>query len=126
MNLLMWKKKVMSQVTFDIELALLRPTALLSEIEDALKKSHELERREKQGWGLVIRSPTNSDKSLADQIDLFLSSLSKYEESLRRCEPVLRLAIFNPKATCTVTLSRLEKISALGAQLEISVYPASE
>lgn len=116
----------MAQATFDIELALLSPDAIRQEVENRLGGSCELEDKSEQGWGLVIRAINPSTASLGEQLKSFLTVLAGHEALLRSGQPILRIAAFNPNLTCTVVLEELDRICALGAKVELSVYPTDD
>jgi hypothetical protein len=116
----------MAQTTFDIELALLRPDAIWQEVIDRLGNTCELENRSDQGWGLVVRVANLPSAPLGVQLSHFLAALAMHEALLRSGQPVLRIAAFNPNVTCTVLLEDLDRICALGAKVELSVYPVDD
>lgn len=116
----------MAQATFDIELALLNPGKLWQEMESRLGTSCELEDRREQGWGLVIRPIKLCGTSFNEQLKSFISLLAGTEEMIRNCQPVFRIAAFNPNLTFTLILDDLDKIVAFGAKVELSVYPADD
>lgn len=112
--------------TFDIELALLNPVVLRRDLEAKLTPNLLLEDRVSRGWGLVLRAATLRGTTLGEQLEHFLSDVSDVAVTLRSCRPLLRIAVFNRSATCTVTLPHSELLCALGADVEIAVYPTSE
>lgn len=116
----------MATATFDIELALLRPDAIWQEVKDRLGNACELEDKSEQGWGLVVRVAGLPTASLGEQLNHFLAVLAGHEALLRAGQPVLRIAAFNPNLTCTVVLEELDRICALGAKVELSVYPVDD
>lgn len=116
----------MAQATFDIELALLSPGELWQEVENSLRGFCELEDRREQGWGLVVRAINPPVASLGEQLKSFMSLLAGHEALLRNCQPILRIAAFNPNLTLTVVLEELDKVCALGAKVELSVYPTDD
>ena len=94
----------MAQATFDIELALLNPGELWQVVEKCLGNRCELEDRREQGWGLVIRAINLPGASLSEQLKDFISSLAGAESVIRSCQPILRVAAFNPNLTLTLVL----------------------
>ncbi|WP_072894826.1 hypothetical protein [Hydrocarboniphaga daqingensis] len=116
----------MSQATFDIELSLHNFAGAQVTLQRSLGDEYLFEDRTKQGWGLVLRKRDEVRLSLAEAVDSFLKPLAAVQSLIADCEPTLRLAVFNPNVTCTVLLPRLDQIAALGAKLEVSVYPADD
>lgn len=113
----------MRQATFDIELALLSPSSVWKKLQRRLGDTCTLEDRPEQGWGSVIRPTNPLTGSLAQQMRDFLSLLAGNEALIRKCDPILRIAAFNPNATITVLVEDLDRVGSLGARVELSVYP---
>jgi hypothetical protein len=116
----------MKAQTFDVELALLSPGQHRYELEQKLAASMSMEDRSDRGWGLVVRATSLQGEALEDQLSEFLGHLSGIEDLVRRSSPVLRIAVFNPSYSCTVLLPKLDRICAMGMQLELSVYPSDQ
>jgi hypothetical protein len=116
----------MKSRTLDIELALLNPGELWQQVETKLSGFYSLEDRRENGWGLVVRALDLRGDSVDDQLELFFTRLSGSEDLIRQCHPVLRIAVFSTHYTCTVLLSKLYLLCAIGARLELSVYPTTE
>lgn len=116
----------MKSPTFDIELALRNPSALPKKSEIQLSAAFDLEDRKEQGWGLVARLKNSEGETLEKQLSAMFSGIAGIKNIIRECQPVLRIAINNPNYTCTVLLSSLERFGEIGAQLELSVYPAAD
>lgn len=116
----------MKQATFDIELSLQKFADAQIELRRGLQSKFAFEDRTKQGWGLVLRRREEVSLPLAQAIEDFLKPLEPMQSLIARCEATLRVAAFNPNVTCTVLLSRIDQIAAMGAKLEVSVYPADD
>ncbi|MCY1260003.1 hypothetical protein D9M68_100580 [compost metagenome] len=113
----------MRQATFDIELALLSPSSVWKDLQQRLSDTCTLEDRLEQGWGLVIRPTYPHTGSLSEQMRNFLSLLTGNEVLIRKGNPILRIAAFNPNANITVLVEELDRVYSLGASVELSVYP---
>lgn len=113
----------MRQATFDIELALLNPGSEWRNLQRRLGDSCVFEDRQEQGWGTVIRQSNPRTGSLAEQTRHFLTLFTGNEALIRKCDPVLRIAAFNPNATITILFEDMDRVCMLGARVELSVYP---
>ncbi|MDQ0143316.1 hypothetical protein [Cupriavidus necator] len=115
----------MRQATFDIELALISPSSVREDLQRRLGDTCTFEDRLEQGWGLVIRPAHSNGSSIAEQMRKFLSLFAGNEALIRKGDPILRIAAFNPNATSTVLVGDfyLDRVCTLGARLELSFYP---
>jgi hypothetical protein len=113
----------MSNATYDLELALTDQSKLTDSLITTLRAEFVLEDRSGQGWGLVLRLPKSEGKSLDALVQKFLSAAMKFKSTIKDSKPILRVAAFNPNATCTLLFKDIESFAELGVQLEVCVYP---
>lgn len=113
----------MTSATYDLELALTDRSYLTDSLIASLGSDFVLEDRSEQGWGLVLRLENSESKSLDGLIKKFLLAALKFKSVIKDSKPILRVAAFNPNATCTLLLKNIESLAELGVQIEVCVYP---
>jgi hypothetical protein len=114
---------MMSNATYDLELALTDRSHLTDSLIASLRSEFVLEDRSEQGWGLMLRLEKSEGKSLDGLVQKFLSAALKFKSAIKDAKPILRVAAFNPNATCTLLLKDIELFAELGVQIEVCVYP---
>ncbi len=113
--------------SYDIELALINlPKKELQEISKVLPAGYLVEDRSNKGWGIVIRLDSENElESLNDQVKAFITGVLPIKKWMELSSPVLRVACFNDKLTCTINLEDFELFVSLKIKLEISIYPVT-
>ena len=111
------------KASYDLELALTDQSRLTEEMVASLRLQFVLEDRSEQGWGLVLRLEKSDGKSLDDLMQRFLAAAMKFKLVIKSAKPILRVAAFNPNATCTLLLKDIDLLAKLGTQVEVSIYP---
>ena len=110
----------------DIELALTHCSeGDVEALTNLLSEGYEIDDRSSNGWGLVVHSDLEGNMgSFDEQISDFLLGVMPIRKFIEKSPSVLRVAIFNKKATCTIDIGNFELMVALKIRLEISVYPS--
>ena len=113
-------------IEFDVELAITDYEKKHATLHGKIPRTYCIEDRSKIGYGLVIRrkSPRVFDE-INRGLEIFLTPLFKLAKSITAYNCIIRVALFSPFFTSTITLNPkcLHVLGKFNAKLEISIYP---